>query len=122
MPNIDDDGELIHIFFDDALVRYFAEELGDNYEIVNKYYGSYIEKIEDSADISVFAETLAEDLRPDYSGDLSEEERYKFHYDLMFNCMTLAWKKMLNEQIKKGEITEEEYTDFDFDDIKENPQ
>jgi hypothetical protein len=122
MPNIDDDGELIHIFFDDALVRYFAEELGDNYEIVNKYYGSYIEKIEDSADISVFAETLAEDLRPDYSGDLSEEERYKFHYDLMFNCMTLAWKKMLNEQIKKGEITEEEYNDFDFDDIKENPQ
>ena len=36
--------------------------------------------------------------------------------------MTLAWKKMLNEQIKKGEITEEEYNDFDFDDIKENPQ
>ena len=92
-----------------------AEELGEGYETVNQYYGSHIEEIEEPDDIKEFAETLAEELRDDYGGALSEDERSKFHYALMFNSMTIAWKRMLKHQIKEGEEDEESYKEDDLD-------
>ena len=68
--------------------------------------------------IKEFAETLAEELRDDYGGDLSEDERSKFHYALMFNSMTIAWKRMLKHQIKEGEEDEESYKEDDLDETK----
>ena len=35
----------------DILTNFFAEELGEGYETVNQYYGSYIEEIEEPDDI-----------------------------------------------------------------------
>ena len=99
---------------EDILTKLFAEELGDSYELVNDYYGKFIEEIEDTDDIKVFAETLSEELRDDYGGKLSEDERSKFHYALMFNSMTIAWKNMVKHQIKEGEEREE---DFDKDEL-----
>ena len=75
--------------------------MGEGYETVNQYYGSYIEKIEEPHDIKEFAENLAEELRQDYGGELSEDERSKFHYALMYNSMTIAYKRMLKEQVKE---------------------
>ena len=100
---------------EDILTKLFAEELGDeSYETINDYYGNFIEEIEDTDDIKVFAETLSEELRDDYGGKLSEDERSKFHYALMFNSMTIAWKNMVKHQIKEGEEREE---DFDKDEL-----
>ena len=99
----------------DILNKLFAEELGESEELINDYYGSFIEDIEEPDDIKVFAETLAEELRQDYGGKLSEDERSKFHYALMFNSMTIAWKRMLKHQIQEGE--EEEFIDEDDLDI-----
>ena len=65
---------------------------------VENYYGHHIETIEDEEDIEYFAEVLADELQADYSGDLNEEDRAKFHYDLMFNSMTIAWEKMMEEE------------------------
>ena len=98
----------------DILNKFFAEELGESEELINDYYGSFIEDIEEPDDIKVFAETLTEYLREDYGGELSEDERSKFHYALMFNSMTIAWKRMLKHQIQEGEREEE---DFDEDDL-----
>ena len=100
---------------EDILTKLFAEELGDeSYETINDYYGRFIDEIEDTNDIKVFAETLTEYLREDYGGKLSEDERSKFHYALMFNSMTIAWKNMVKHQIKEGEEREE---DFDKDEL-----
>ena len=59
----------------DILNKLFAEELGESEELINDYYGSFIEDIEEPDDIKVFAETLTEYLREDYGGELSEDER-----------------------------------------------
>ena len=100
---------------EDILTKLFAEELGnESYETINDYYGSFIEEIEDTEDIKLFAETLTEELRDDYGGKLSEDERSKFHYALMFNSMTIAWAKMLNQQIKDGVLRKD---DFDKDEL-----
>ena len=100
---------------EDILTKLFAEELGDeSYETINDYYGNFIEEIEDTDDIKVFAETLSEELRDDYGGKLSEDERSKFHYALMFNSMTIAWAKMLNQQIKDGVLRKD---NFDKDEL-----
>jgi len=99
---------------EDILTKLFAGELGEGYELVDDYYGSYIEEIEDTDDILTFAENLTEDLRDDYGGKLSEDERSKFHYALMFNSMTIAWKRMVLHKIKEGEEREE---DFDKDEL-----
>ena len=77
----------------DILNILFAEELGESEELINDYYGSFIEEIEEPDDIKVFAETLAEELRQDYGGKLSEDERSKFHYALMFNSIPLHTKE-----------------------------
>ena len=98
----------------DILNKLFAEELGESEELINDYYGRFIEEIEDTNDIKVFAETLTEELRDDYGGKLSEDERSKFHYALMFNSMTIAWKRMMKQWIKDGDREEE---DFDEDDL-----
>ena len=95
----------------DILTKLFAEELDGDYETINQSYESYIEKIEEPDDIKEFAETLAEELRQDYGGELSEDERSKFHYALMFNSMTIAYKRMMKHQIQEGE--EEEFIDED---------
>jgi len=100
----------------DILNKLFAEELGESEELINDYYGRFIDEIEDTNDIKVFAETLTEYLREDYGGKLSEDERSKFHYALMFNSMTIAWKRMLKHQIQEGE-EEEEFIDEDDLDI-----
>ena len=99
----------------DILNKLFAEELGESEELINDYYGSFIEEIEEPDDIKVFAETLTEYLRDSYAGKLSEDERSKFHYALMFNSMTIAWKRMLKHQIQECE--EEEFIDEDDLDI-----
>ncbi len=95
----------------DILTKLFAEELDGDYETINQSYESYIEEIEEPDDIKEFAETLAEELRQDYGGELSEDERSKFHYALMFNSMTIAYKRMMKHQIQEGE--EEEFIDKD---------
>ena len=100
---------------EDILTKLFAEELETGYETVNHYYGEYIEKIEEPDDIKEFAETLAEELRDDYGGALSEDERSKFHYALMFNSMTIAWKRMVKHQIKEGEVEEKFFDEDDLD-------
>jgi len=102
----------------DILTKLFAEELGEGYETVNQYYGSYIEEIEEPDDIKEFAETLAEELRQDYGGELSEDERSKFHYALMFNSMTIAYKRMMKHQIQEGEEEEEFFDEDELDDQK----
>ena len=99
---------------EDILTKLFAGELGEGYELVDDYYGSYIEEIEDTDDIKVFAETLSKELGRDYGGKLSEDERSKFHYALMFNSMTIAWAKMLNQQIKDGVLRKD---NFDKDEL-----
>ena len=99
----------------DILNKLFTEELGESEELVNDYYGSFIVEIEEPDDIMVFAETLAEELRQDYGGKLSEDERSKFHYALMFNSMTIAWKRMVKHKIKEGELEEEDYDEDDLD-------
>jgi len=99
----------------DILTKLFAEELDGDYETINQSYESYIEKIEEPDDIKEFAETLAEELRQDYGGELSEDERSKFHYALMYNSMTIAYKRMMKHQIQEGE--EEEF--FDEDELDE---
>ena len=83
---------------EDTLIKHFAIELGNDYETVENFYGEYIEAIEDEDDIPQFAETLTDVLAEDYGGDLNEEDRAKFHYDLMFNSMTIAWEKMMEEE------------------------
>ena len=83
---------------EDTLIKHFAIELGNDYETVENFYGEYIEAIEDEDDIPQFAETLTDVLAEDYGGDLNEEDRAKFHYDLMFNSMTIAWEKMMKEE------------------------
>ena len=99
---------------EDILTELFSKEIGDSYELVNDYYGKFIEEIEDTDDIKIFAETLSEELRDDYGGKLSEDERSKFHYALMFNSMTIAWAKMLNQQIKDGVLRKD---NFDKDEL-----
>ncbi len=99
----------------DILTKLFAEELGQGYETTNQYYVSYIQEIEEPDDIKEFAETLVEELRNDYDGDLSEDERSKFHYALIFNSMTIAWKKMLNHQIQQGEEDRDFLDEDDLD-------
>ena len=99
----------------DILIKLFGDELGESDELINDYYGRFIEEIEDYPDdIKLFAETLTEELRDDYGGKLSEDERSKFHYALMFNSMTIAYKRMLKQLIKDGDQEEE---DFDEDDL-----
>ena len=83
---------------EDTLIKHFAIALGSDYETVENYYGHHIEIIEDEADIEHFAEVLADELQADYSGDLNEEDRAKFHYDLMFDSMSIAWEKMMEEE------------------------
>ena len=99
----------------DILNKLFAEELGESEELINDYYGSFIEEIEEPDDIKVFAETLTEELREDYGGKLSEDERSKFHYALMFNSMTIAYKRMLKQLIKDGDQEEEDWDEDDLD-------
>ena len=103
------------ILFLKILTEYFADELGESYELVDGYYGRFIEEIEDTDDILTFAENLTEDLRDDYGGKLSEDERSKFHHALMFNSMTIAWKNMVKHQIKEGEEREEEFDKDELD-------
>ena len=99
----------------DILIKLFGDELGESDELINDYYGRFIEEIEDYPDdIKLFAETLTEELRDDYGGKLSEDERSKFHYALMFNSMTIAYKRMMKQWIKDGDQEEE---DFDEDDL-----
>jgi hypothetical protein len=100
---------------EDILTKLFAGELGEGYELVDDYYGSYIEEIEDTGDIKVFAETLSKELGRDYGGKLSEDERSKFHHSLMFNSMTIAWKKMLKHQIKDGVLRKDEFDKDELD-------
>ena len=102
----------------DILTKFFAEELDRDYETINQSYGSYIEKIEEPDDIKEFAETLAEELRQDYVGELSEDERSKFHFALMFNSMTIAYKRMMKHQIQKGEEEEEFIDEDELDETK----
>jgi len=83
---------------EDTLIKHFAIELGNDYETVENFYGEYIEAIEDEDDIHQFAETLTDVLAEDYGGDLNEQDRANFHYDLMFNSMTVAWQKMMEEE------------------------
>ena len=99
----------------DILNKLFAEELGESEELINDYYGSFIEEMEDTDDIKVFAETLTEYLRDSYAGKLSEDERSKFHYALMFNSMTIAYKRMLKQLIKDGDQEEEDWDEDDLD-------
>ena len=99
----------------DILIKLFGDELGESDELINDYYGRFIEEIEDMDDIKVFAETLTEELRDDYGGKLSEDERSKFHYALMFNSMTIAWKRMMKQWIKDGDREEEEFDEDDLD-------
>ncbi len=75
---------------EDTLIKHFAIELEQDYATVENFYGEYIEAIEDEDDIPQFAETLTDVLAVDYGGDLNEDDRAKFHYDLMFNSMTIA--------------------------------
>jgi len=102
----------------DILTKFFAEELDGDYETINQSYGSYIEKIEEPDDINEFAETLAEELRQDYGGELSEDERSKFHYALMFNSMTIAYKRMMKHQIQEGEEEEKFFDEDELDETK----
>ena len=100
----------------DILNKLFAEELQESEELINDYYGRFIEEIEDYPDdIKLFAETLTEELRDDYGGKLSEDERSKFHYSLMFNSMTIAYKRMLKQLIKDGDQEEEDWDEDDLD-------
>ena len=99
----------------DILIKLFGDELGESDELINDYYGRFIEEIEDTDDIKVFAETLTEELRDDYGGKLSEDERSKFHYALMFNSMTIAYKRMLKQLIKDGDQEEEDWDEDDLD-------
>ena len=100
----------------DILIKLFGEELGQSDELINDYYGRFIEEIEDYPDdIKLFAETLTEELRDDYGGKLSEDERSKFHYALMFNSMTIAYKRMLKQLIKDGDQEEEDWDEDDLD-------
>ena len=100
---------------EDILTKLFAGELGEGYELVDDYYGSYIEEIEDTGDIKVFAETLSKELGRDYGGKLSEDERSKFHHSLMFYSMTISWKKMLKHQIKDGVLRKDEFDKDELD-------
>ena len=102
----------------DILNKLFAEELGESEELINDYYGRFIEEIEDTDDIKVFAETLTEELRDDYGGKLSEDERSKFHYALMYNSMTIAYKRMMKHQIQEGEEEEELFDEDELDQTK----
>ena len=102
----------------DILIKLFGDELGESDELINDYYGRFIEEIEDTDDIKVFAETLTEELRDDYGGKLSEDERSKFHYALMFNSMTIAYKRMMKHQIQEGEEEEEFINEDELDETK----
>tara|TARA_B110000908_G_scaffold3566_1_gene4694 strand:+ start:5168 stop:5428 length:261 start_codon:yes stop_codon:yes gene_type:complete len=82
----------------DILIKHFAIALEADYETVENYYGHHIEIIEVQADIEYFAEVLADELQADYDGDLNEDDRAKFHYDLMFDSMSIAWEKMMEEE------------------------
>jgi len=84
---------------EDYLIKHFADVLGSDYDTVEGYYGEHIEAIEDTPDIEHFAEVLTDELQADYGGDLNEDDRAKFHYALMFNSMTIAWKRMLKEDM-----------------------
>ena len=103
------------ILFLKILTEYFADELGESYELTDGYYGRFIEEIEDTDDILTFAENLTEDLRDDYGGKLSEDERSKFHHALMFNSMTIAWKNMVKHQIKDGVLRKDEFDKDELD-------
>ena len=100
------------------LTKLFAEELDGDHETINQSYESHIEKIEEPDDIKEFAETLAEELRQDYGGELSEDERSKFHFALMFNSMTIAYKRMMKHQIQEGEEEEELFDEDELDQTK----
>jgi hypothetical protein len=100
------------------LTKLFAEELDGDHETINQSYESHIEKIEEPDDIKEFAETLAEELRQDYGGELSEDERSKFHFALMFNSMTIAYKRMMKHQIQEGEEKEEFFDEDELDETK----
>jgi hypothetical protein len=103
---------------EDILIKHFATVLGSDYETADGYYGEWITDIEDRTDITRFAETLTEELQADYDGDLDEENRAEFHYALMFNTMTIAWKRMVNEQISTGEEEAEWHSPDDLDETK----
>ena len=100
------------------LTKLFAEELDGDHKTINQSYESHIEKIEEPDDIKEFAETLAEELRQDYGGELSEDERSKFHFALMFNSMTIAYKRMMKHQIQEGEEKEEFFDEDELDETK----
>ena len=100
------------------LTKIFSEELDGDHETINQSYESHIEKIEEPDDIKEFAETLAEELRQDYGGELSEDERSKFHFALMFNSMTIAYKRMMKHQIQEGEEKEEFFDEDELDETK----
>ena len=115
----------------DILTKFFAEELGEDYETINQYYEIFIEKIEEPDDIKEFAETITEYLKkkplpPGFDtqtiffddGFNSEDERTKYHYAWMFNSMTIAWKRMLKHQIKEGEEKEESFDEYELDETK----
>ena len=102
---------------EDILTKHFADALGSDYATAKGYYGEWIAAIEDKSDIKQFAEDLTEELQADYAGDLNEEERAKFHYALMFNTMTIAWKRMLKEEITT-DWDKEQYSEDDLDETK----
>jgi hypothetical protein len=52
------------------------------------------------------------------SGELSEDERSKFHFALMFNSMTIAYKRMMKHQIQEGEEKEEFFDEDELDETK----
>ena len=84
---------------EDRLIKHFADALGSDYELVANYYGEHIAVVEEDYMIKDFAELMTEELQAEYGGDLNEEDRAKFHYALMFNTMTIAWKRMLREEM-----------------------
>jgi len=78
----------------DILNKLFAEELGQSAALINDYYGSFIAEMDSLEDIAHFAEQLTEELRDDYTGELPEDERAKYHHALMLDAMTNAWNRM----------------------------
>jgi len=93
----------------DILIKHFADVLGSDYETVEGYYGEHIACVEEEFMITNFAETLTEDLQADYDGDLDEDDRAEFHYALMFNTMTIAWKRMLKEDKANSDKDADEF-------------
>ena len=69
-----------------------------NTSLVRILVWSGFKKIEEPDDIKDFAENLVEEIRQNYGEEEGweegeKDERLKFHYALIFNSMTIAWKE-----------------------------